>query len=58
MFNPKPYPTAEEILAGVVESVKWEKLKDEIFFLAEKLTSMTAQGHLFLTIRNPSGPAS
>ena len=53
MFNPKTYPTAEEILAGVVESVKWEKLKDEIFFLAEKLTSMTAQGHLFLTIRNP-----
>ena len=53
MFNPNIYPTAEDILAGVVESVKWEKLKDEILFLAEKLTSMTAKGHLFLTIRNP-----
>lgn len=53
MFNPKLYPTAEDILAGVVESVKWEKLKDEISFLAEKLTSLTAKGHLFLAIRNP-----
>lgn len=53
MFNPKSYPTAEDILAGTVESIKWEKLKDEILFLAEKLTSMTAQGHLFLAIRNP-----
>lgn len=53
MFNPKSYPTAEEILAGVVESVKWEKLKDEIHFLTEQLTSMIAKGHLFLAIRNP-----
>lgn len=53
MFNPKSYPTAEEILAGVVESVKWEKLKNEILFLAEKLTSLTVKGHLFLAIRNP-----
>ena len=53
MFNPKLYPTAEDILAGTVESVKWEKLKEEVFFLAEKFTSMTAKGHLFLAIRNP-----
>lgn len=53
MFNPKSYPTAEEILTGVAESVKWEKLKDEIHFFSEKLTSMTAKGHLFLAIRNP-----
>lgn len=53
MFNPESYPTAEDILAGTVESAKWEKLKDETHFLAEKLTSMTAKGHLFLTIRNP-----
>lgn len=53
MFNPKSYPTAEDILAGVVESIKWEKLEDEILFLAEKLTSMTTKGHLFLAIRNP-----
>lgn len=53
MFNPKSYPTAEDILAGTVESVKWEKLKEEIYFLSEQLTSMTAQGHLFLAIRNP-----
>lgn len=53
MFNPKPYPTAEEVLAGVAESVKWEKLKDEIHFLSEQLISMTAKGHLFLAIRNP-----
>lgn len=53
MFNPEPYPTAEEILAGTVESVKWEKLKDEILFFAEQLASLTAKGHLFLAIRNP-----
>ena len=53
MFNPKLYPTAEDILAGTVETVKWEKLKEEVFFLVEKLTSMTAKGHLFLAIRNP-----
>lgn len=53
MFNPKPYPTAEDILAGTVESVKWEKLKEEIHFLSEQLTSLTAKGHLFLAIRNP-----
>lgn len=53
MFNPKSYPTAEDILAGTVESVKWEKLKEEVLFLVEKLTNMTAQGHLFLAIRNP-----
>lgn len=53
MFNPETYPTAKDILAGTVESVKWEKLKDEICFLAEKLTSLTAKGHLFLAIRNP-----
>lgn len=53
MFNLKSYPTAEEILTGVAESVKWEKLKDQTLFLAEKLTSLTAKGHLFLAIRNP-----
>lgn len=53
MFNPETYPTAEDILAGTVESIKWEKLKNEIFFLAEKLTSLTAKGHFFLAIRNP-----
>ena len=53
MFNPETYPTAEDILAGTVESVKWEKLKDEIHFLSERLTSLTAKGHLFLAIRNP-----
>lgn len=53
MFNPKSCPTAEEILAGVVESVKWEKLKEEIHFLSEQLTSLAAEGHLFLAIRNP-----
>lgn len=53
MFNPKSYPTAEEILTGVVESIKWEKLKDEILFLAEKLTILTTKGNLFLAIRNP-----
>lgn len=53
MFNPKSYPTAEDILAGTVESVRWEKLKDQTLFLAEKLTSLTAKGHLFLAIRNP-----
>lgn len=53
MFNPETYPTAEDILAGTVESVKWEKLKDEIHFLSEQLTSLTAKGHLFLAIRNP-----
>lgn len=53
MFNPKPYPTAEDILAGTVESVKWEKLKEEILFLSEQLTNLTAKGHLFLAIRNP-----
>ena len=53
MFNPETYPTAEDILAGTVESVKWEKLKDEIHLLSERLTSLTAKGHLFLAIRNP-----
>ena len=53
MFNPKSYPIAEDILAGTVESVKWEKLKEEILFLSEQLTSLTAKGHLFLAIRNP-----
>ena len=53
MFNPKPYPTAEDILAGTVESVKWEKLKEEIHFLSEQLTNLTAKGHLFLAIRSP-----
>lgn len=53
MFNPETYPTAEDILAGTVESVKWEKLKDQTLFFAEQLTSMTAKGHLFLAIRNP-----
>lgn len=53
MFNPETYPTAEDILAGTVESVKWEKLKEEIHFLSEQLTSLTAKGHFFLVIRNP-----
>lgn len=53
MFNPKLYPTVEDILAGVVESVKWEKLKEEIHFLSERLSSLAAKGHLFLAIRNP-----
>lgn len=53
MFNPETYPTAKDILAGTVESVKWEKLKDQTLFFAEQLTSMTAKGHLFLAIRNP-----
>ena len=53
MFNPETYPTAKDILAGTVESVKWEKLKDQTLFFAEQLTSMTAKGYLFLAIRNP-----